>query len=51
MHAHRNLNGKLEGRKSLISPSCRVEDIIKMDLTHIRWWGGHEGADAWMGLI
>jgi hypothetical protein len=51
MHAQRNLIGKLEGKKLLVSPSCRVEDTIKMDLTHIGWWGGREGAEAWMGFI
>ena len=37
MHAHRNLIGKLEGKISLVSPSCRVEDTIKMDRTHLGW--------------
>jgi hypothetical protein len=51
MYAYRNLIGKLEGKKSLVSPSCRAEHTIKMYLTHIGRWGGHEGVEAWRGFI
>jgi hypothetical protein len=51
MHVHRNLIGKLERKKSFVSPSCRMEDTINMDLTHIGWRGGGRDAEAWVGFI
>jgi hypothetical protein len=45
MDAYRILVGKPEGKRPLVRPTCRWEDIIKKDLREIGW-----GGRSWIGL-
>jgi len=54
--AYRVLVGRPEGKRPLVTPRCRWEDIIKIDLQAVGWGGMEwidltENRDMWQVLV